>query len=61
MIYALLKTDQEVLVNLSPGVEPPPPMLYDPEVHHAHRQGKYHSLKPQVSKEPSLVHIPPLA
>jgi hypothetical protein len=60
MIYALLKSDQELLDGLAPGVEPPPPMLYDPEVHHAHRQGKYHSLKSQAGKGPSLVRIPPL-
>jgi transposase len=46
MIYALLKTDQETMSNVPPGQEPPPPMLYDPEVHRRHQEGHYHSLKP---------------
>jgi transposase len=46
MIFALLKTDQETLSKLSPGQEPPPPMLYDPEIHRKHQEGQYRSLKP---------------
>ncbi len=46
MIYALLKTDQEKLSQVPPGETPPPPMLYDPEVHRKHQEGHYHSLKP---------------
>jgi Transposase IS116/IS110/IS902 family len=46
MIYALLKTDQETLSQVSPGEAPPPPMLYDPEVHRKHQEGHYRSLKP---------------
>jgi hypothetical protein len=46
MIFALLKTDQETLSKVPPGQEPPPPMLYDPEVHRKHQEGHYRSLKP---------------
>jgi transposase len=46
MIFALLTTDQETLSKVPPGQEPPPPMLYDPEVHRRHREGNYRPLKP---------------
>ena len=46
MIFALLKTDQETRSKVLPGQEPPPPMLYDPQVHRKHQQGHYRSLKP---------------
>lgn len=46
MIYALLKTDQETLSQVSPGEAPPPPMLYDRETHRKHQEGSYRSLKP---------------
>ena len=46
MIFALLKTDQETLSQVPPGQEPPPPLLYDPEVHRRHQEGHYRSLKP---------------
>jgi hypothetical protein len=46
MIFALLKTDQELLSQVPSGQEPPPPMLYDPEVHRRHQEGHYRSLKP---------------
>jgi transposase len=46
MIFALLKTDQETLSQVPPGQEPPPPMLYDQEVHRRHQEGHYRSLKP---------------
>src|SRR5713101_6195936 len=45
-IYALLKRDAELLAKVLPGQDPPPPMLYDPEVHQRHRQGHYRPLKP---------------
>lgn len=48
MIFALLKTDQETLSKVPAGQDPPAPMLYDPEVHHRHRTGQYHSLKPGI-------------
>jgi hypothetical protein len=46
MIFALLKTDQELLAKVPLGQDPPAPMLYDPEVHRRHRTGHYRSLKP---------------
>jgi len=46
MMYALLKTDQETLSQVSPGETPPPPMLYDRETHWKHQEGSYRSLKP---------------
>jgi transposase len=44
-IYALLKQDAEVLSKKLPGQDPPPPQLYDPEVHRRHREGEYRPLK----------------
>jgi len=44
-IYALLKRDAELLAKMLPGQDPPPPLLYDPEVHQRHRQGQYRPLK----------------
>jgi len=41
-MYALLKTDVEVLSKVPQGKEPPPPLLYDPE---RHREGYYEPLK----------------
>jgi transposase len=46
MIFALLKTDQELLSQVPAGEVPPPPMLYDPAVHRKHQEGHYRSLKP---------------
>ena len=37
--HALLKRDAELLSKLPPSQEPPPPLLYDPEVHRSHPQG----------------------
>jgi transposase len=48
MIYALLKKDAETLRKVQNGQAPPAPILYDPEVHQAHRQGKYHSMRPEA-------------
>jgi hypothetical protein len=44
-MYALLKTDAEVLSKVSPRVAPPEPVLYDPEKHRQHREGHYQPLK----------------
>jgi hypothetical protein len=44
-IYALLKHDAELLLKVLPGQDPPPPMLYDPEVHQQHHQAHYRPLK----------------
>ncbi len=46
MIFALLKTDQETLSKVPPGEAPPPPLLYDAQVHRKHQEGQYRSLKP---------------
>lgn len=46
MIFALLKTDQETLSRVPSGEDPPPPMLYNPEVHRKHQEGTYRPLKP---------------
>lgn len=46
MIFALLKTDEETLSKVPPGEAPPPPMLYDAQVHRKHQEGHYRSLKP---------------
>ena len=47
LIYALLKYDQEMLRNTPAGQTPPAPILYDPAVHKAHREGRYRPLKPK--------------
>lgn len=44
-MYALLKTDAEVLSKVPAGKEPPPPILYDPALHRRHREGHYQPLK----------------
>jgi hypothetical protein len=44
-IYALLKRDAEVLSRVPPSQNPPPPLLYDPEVHRRHHEGHYRPLK----------------
>jgi transposase len=44
-MYALLMRDAELLSKIPPGHLPPPPLLYDPEVHRRHRQGEYRPLK----------------
>ena len=56
-IYALLKRDAELLSKVLPGQEPPPPLLYDPEVHQRHRQGQYRPLK--STPLPNIIVIPP--
>lgn len=47
VMYALLKKDAELLHKLGSGGLVPEPMLYDPAIHQAHRQGKYRSMKPR--------------
>ncbi len=47
LVYALLKTDQELRQRTPPGIPLPPPQLYDAAVHRAHRQGQYRPLKPR--------------
>jgi hypothetical protein len=51
MMYALLKTDYELVSRLAPGRTPPDPLLYDAEVHKRHRNGQYRALKPQRLKQ----------
>jgi transposase len=56
-MYALLKTDAEVLSKVPAGKEPPPPLLYDPERHRRHREGHYEPLK--VSARRSVLTLLP--
>jgi transposase len=56
-MYALLKTDAEVLNKVPAGKEPPPPLLYDPERHRRHREGHYEPLK--VSARRSVLTLLP--
>ena len=57
MIYGLLKKDAEVLRKVPNGQEPPAPTLYDPEIHRAHRQGKYKTMKPDTPSH-NIVQLP---
>ena len=57
VIYALLKKDQEMLSNLSPGTKPPAPQLYDVQVHRRHREGHYHSSSSH-KKPHQLIQLP---
>jgi hypothetical protein len=41
VIFVLLKQDAEALRGLPAGAQPPPPVLYDPELHRQHRAGRY--------------------
>jgi hypothetical protein len=56
-IYALLKTDAEVMSDVASGKEPPAPILYDPERHRRHREGHYEPLK--VSARRSVLTLLP--
>ncbi len=60
MIFALLKTDQELLSQVPPGQKPPPPMLYDPEIHRSHQEGHYRSLKPGIQPR-KIIQLPKLS
>jgi transposase len=42
MIYVLLRRDYDLLATLKEGEEVPEPVLYDREIHHAHRTGGMH-------------------
>ena len=57
MIYALLKSDAELLSRTQAGVAPAVPMRYDPQVHQAHRQGHYRPLK-QVQRASQILRLP---
>lgn len=57
MIFALLKTDQELLSQVPTGQQPPPPMLYDPMVHRRHQEGHYRSLKPGTQPR-TIIRLP---
>ncbi len=50
LIFALLKKDYEVISRLVPGADPPPPTLYDPELHRQHRTGHYSPLRKEGAK-----------
>src|SRR5258707_15676364 len=52
-IYAFLKRDAELLSHIPQGQEPPPPLLYDADVHQKHRQGQYRPLK--MSPPPNVI------
>ncbi|GHO60890.1 IS110 family transposase [Ktedonobacter robiniae] len=56
LIFALLKKDYELLNKLSPGAEPPPLTLYDPELHHRHRTGHYSPLRKEGPKNRIVQH-----
>jgi hypothetical protein len=56
MIYAFLKADADLLARTPPGDEPPPPMLYDANIHQAHRSGVYHTMKPPAQRG-RLIHL----
>jgi hypothetical protein len=59
-IYMLLKTDVELLATIPPGMEPPDPQLYDPEIHQAHVAGGYVPAKkrPVAARIVQLPHRP---
>jgi hypothetical protein len=50
LIFALLRKDYEILSQLSPSTEPPPPTLYDPDLHQRHRTGHYAPLRREGAK-----------
>jgi transposase len=54
--YTLLKKDQELLAQLSPGAPIPEPALYDPEIHRKHRAGQYQA--PSVERPRKLIEFP---
>ena len=56
-MYALLKTDAEVVGKALPNETLPEPILYDPEKHRQHREGHYQPLKVSVQR-PILTLLP---
>lgn len=56
VIYALLKSDQEIVAKLVPGTPLPPPVFYEPEIYHQHRTGQYRS--PEMERLPKLTELP---
>jgi len=54
LIYALLKTDAEVLAQTPEDEAAPPPRLYDRDIHRAHRLGNYHSTRPRLGRVRAL-------
>jgi hypothetical protein len=52
MIYAFLKVDADLLKKYPPRGLVPEPMLYDPAIHQAHRQGHYRPLRPAQKTNP---------
>jgi hypothetical protein len=57
MVYALLKQDAEILSQIPQGQEPPPPILYDPEIHKRHRNGEYRPIK-NVPRHRKVIRLP---
>jgi transposase len=57
MIYAFLKQDAELLSRVPPGQTPPPPTLYDPEIHKRHRNGEYRPMK-NVPRQRKVIRLP---
>jgi hypothetical protein len=51
-MYALLKTDAEIVSRVLPNEAAPEPVLYDPEKHRQHREGHYQPLKVSVRRSP---------
>jgi hypothetical protein len=49
-MYALLKTDAEVISKALPNGALPEPVLYDPEKHRQHLEGHYQPLKVSVQR-----------
>jgi transposase len=57
MTFALLKQDAEILSQIPPGEKPPPPILYDPEIHQRHRNGDYRPLK-NTPRQRKVIQLP---
>jgi hypothetical protein len=57
-IYALLKGDAELLAQYRPAQVLPEPMLYDPAIHKAHREGRYRAQKPPVRPHGTISALP---
>lgn len=53
MIYGFLKIDADLLKKYASGGPIPEPLLYDPAIHQAHRQGQYRPLRPD--KKPNTI------